>query len=160
MNVAQLRDHVIRPVLEHLEDCIPYGRNAEQLVLGTALTESRGEYIRQVSGPALGLWQMEPATHDDIWATYLARPSQRDLARKLEQLQTSAAITLGALEMIGNNYYAAAMCRVFYRRLPDPLPAAGDPLTMAKVWKLRYNTPLGAGTVQKALPYFRTACGV
>ncbi len=159
MNVSQLRDYVVRPALQYIG---LWSIAAEQLVLGTALTESRGEYIRQVGGgPALGLWQMEPATHDDIWRWLELRPASRgELRRAVNDLCTPADITVGASELIGNLWYAAAMCRVFYYRLPDALPPAGDPLTMAKLWKLRYNTYLGAGTVPKALPYFKTACGV
>jgi hypothetical protein len=45
---------------------------AEELLLGTALQESGLIYRRQLNnGPALGLFQMEPATHDDIWADFL-----------------------------------------------------------------------------------------
>jgi hypothetical protein len=154
INAAQLREHVIRPTLKHLD---LWSQAAENLVLGTILTESRGEYLKQVgTGPALGLIQMEPATHDDIWNNHLKY--QPVLSAKLRELETPAALTKGALELIGNLYYAAAMCRVFYRRLPDPLPAADDPEGMARLWKKRYNTPLGAGTVEKALPYFRQAC--
>ena len=43
-------------------------------------------------------------------------------------------------------FYAAAMCRVHYRRFPEPLPEATDLPGQARLWKLRYNSPLGAGT--------------
>ena len=46
---------------------------AEELVLGTAIVESSLIYISQHgAGPALGLWQVEPATHDDLYANYLS----------------------------------------------------------------------------------------
>lgn len=156
MNLGQLRDHIVRPALRHIELWSPA---AENLVLGTALTESRGEFVRQVGGPALGLWQMEPATHDDLWL-WINAPGRRLLSEAVRGLESSASISAGAHELIGNLWYGAAMCRVFYRRLRDELPAERDALNMAKLWKLRYNTPLGAGSVPTALPFFKTACGV
>lgn len=156
INPQQLKLHVIRPTLQHLSLWSPA---AEQLVLGTALTESRGEFIKQLgSGPALGLWQMEPATHDDIWQNYLRY--NPELAGAVSELTTAAAITKGALEMAGNLYYGGAMCRVHYRRVRHALPTAGDALQLARYWKDFYNTLQGAGTVAKALPHFEAACNL
>lgn len=153
MNLENLRELVIRPALQYIE---LWSQAAENLVLGTALVESNAEYLHQVRGPALGLWQMEPATHDDIFANFLKyNATLRELVR---ELQTPAAITHGASELIGNLYYGAAMCRIHYRRVKDPLPRAKDPEAMAAYWKAHYNTPLGKGTVEKALPRFLIAC--
>lgn len=154
ISIAQLRHYVIRPTLLHIG---LHSQSAENLVLGTALVESAGKYIKQIGGgPALGFWQMEPATHDDIWQNWLSyRP---EIAERIRELDTRARITEGAAEMIGNMFYAAAMCRVFYRRLPDALPAEDDYEGMAGLWKRRYNTHLGAGTVEKAIPHFKVAC--
>jgi hypothetical protein len=43
------------------------------LLLGTALTESGDmHYLHQLgNGPALGVYQMEPTTHEDIYDNYL-----------------------------------------------------------------------------------------
>lgn len=153
MNLEQLRELVIRPALKHID---LWSAAAENLVLGTALVESKAEYIHQVRGPALGLWQMEPATHDDIWANYLRY--QHELTDKLDELTTPAAITHGAQELIGNLYYGAAMCRILYRRVREPLPSERDAEGMARYWKRFYNTELGAGTVEKALPRFIVVC--
>jgi hypothetical protein len=125
-------------------------------VLGTALVESKAEYLQQIQGPALGLWQMEPATHDDIWANYLKY--QHSLGILVTQLTTGAALTEGALELVGNLYYGAAMCRVHYRRVAEALPHERDAPGMASYWKRFYNTAKGAGTVEKATPRFIVAC--
>ncbi|MDX1428656.1 MAG: hypothetical protein R3282_00145, partial [Rhodothermales bacterium] len=59
----------IRPALAALEK---KGRASEELLLGTAIQESLLEFRRQLGGgPARGLFQMEPATHDDCWENYL-----------------------------------------------------------------------------------------
>lgn len=156
MNLGQLRTFVVRPALQHIQLWTP---EAENLVMGTAIVESAADFLAQVGGgPALGIWQMEPLTHDDIWANYIGY--RRPLVERMNQLTTSAAITAGAHELVGNLFYAAAMCRVAYARAPEPLPPERDALAMAKLWKLRYNTPKGAGTVPGALPGFKIACGV
>lgn len=155
INIAQLRRYVVRPALKFIGLHAP---NSENLVVGTALVESGGRFLRQVGGgPALGMWQMEPVTHRDIWDNWLRY--QPELSEKIQGLQTARADDFQE-ELIGNLFYAAAMCRVFYRRLPDALPAEDDYSGMAALWKKRYNTYLGAGTVEKAIPYFRVACSV
>jgi hypothetical protein len=153
MNLEQLRELVIRPALQHIE---LWSAAAENLVIGTALVESKAEYLHQVNGPALGLWQMEPATHDDIWLNFLKYNAS--LREWVKELQTTAAFTSGATELIGNLYYGAAMCRIHYRRVKEALPHAKDAEAMSRYWKTHYNSSLGAGTVEKALPRFIIVC--
>ena len=65
----QFCEYVIQPALESIG---MYSEPAEQLLLGTACAESNlGTYLHQVGGPALGVFQIEPATHTDIWENYL-----------------------------------------------------------------------------------------
>lgn len=153
MDLEQLRELVIRPTLKHLG---LWSLAAENLVLGTALVESKAEYLHQVRGPALGIFQMEPATHDDIWENFLK--FRKDLALKVTELTTPAAITHGANEMVGNLYYATAMCRILYRRVREELPHEKDADGMARFYKRYYNTELGKSSVEKALPRFIVVC--
>ncbi len=70
LNIPQFCANIVRPTLEAIG---AHNRAAEDLVLGTALQESNLRYLRQLNeGPARGVYQMEPATHDDIWENYLA----------------------------------------------------------------------------------------
>lgn len=152
LNIEQLRKLVIRPALEHIELWSP---SAENLVLGTALVESHCKFISQLGGgPARGLWQMEPATENDIHDNFL-RYNDR-LRANLEALEFEAPLS----GLIGNLYYGAAMCRIHYRRAPEALPAEEDSLGMARLWKKRYNTAKGAGEIGRALPYFQDACKI
>jgi hypothetical protein len=49
------------------------GAAAEELMLGTALQESGGGWrLAQAAGPALGIWQMEPATFTDLATIFLS----------------------------------------------------------------------------------------
>jgi len=69
LDARQLRKLVIRPALLEIE---LWSEAAEELVLGTAIVESRLSFIKQLgSGPALGLWQIEPDTHRDVYENFL-----------------------------------------------------------------------------------------
>ena len=134
---------VIRPALKKLRLWSP---SAEELVLGTAIVESGLTYLKQHGdGPALSFWQVEPATHDDLYTNFLNfRP---ELGSKLMQLR---APNLSMDENLATNLmYGAAVCRLCYYRKPDALPEAGDIEGQASFWKQHYNTIFGKGTVSK-----------
>lgn len=151
INLPQFIEYVIQPTLSRLN---LGGRAAEELLLGTAIQESRVHYLHQLGkGPAEGVFQMEPATHKDIWSNYLAY--KPELARKVNSL--AIANTDGLQQMCANMYYAAAMCRVHYLRVPKALPAAGDLEGQADYWKEFYNTYLGAGTVEEYIENYQEA---
>lgn len=153
LNEEQLVELVIEPVLEHLGLDSPA---ATELVLNTAKAESEMEYLRQLGGgPALGIYQMEPATHDDLWENFLRFPRWKDLARRVQSLAINKG-TPDSQQLIGNLYYATAMCRVHYYRVPDALPPAGDLAAQAAYWKRHYNTHLGRGTEEHFLGHART----
>lgn len=167
IDALQLRLEIIRPVLKHLEPEIPYSMAAENLLMGTCAQESRmGQWLVQLGdGPAKGIFQMEDATHDDIndendiSDNYLRFRNHIDL--KIDALRIdlpTVAIDeplfrdtndLDAINLTGNLYYAAAMCRVHYMRVPKPLPDADNVYELAKYWKAHYNTNLGKGKVEE-----------
>ncbi|SHO56150.1 hypothetical protein [Vibrio quintilis] len=146
MNATQLTELVVRPELERLG---LYSKAAEQLIVGTIFTESHGEYLKQLGdGPALGIAQMEPATHNDIWSNFLKYSNLSD--RIMESVAPfsvtdDADVPVKATELIGNMCYAVAMCRAHYYRKSEPLPKAGDVEGFARYWKTHYNTAHGAG---------------
>lgn len=118
---------------------------AGDLVLGTGAVESTYSVVEQAGGgPALGYWQMEPATYADCWENWIAaRPS---IGAGLLRL---AGITepVPPVEMLEDHpAYAAAMCRVRYARVRAPLPPLGAIPAYAAYWKMWYNTLYGAGT--------------
>ena len=143
---------VIRPTLQGLG---MGGLSAEWLVLGTAAQESQFHYLRQLGGgPGLGFFQVEPATHRDIWDSYLVfRP---DLANAIENLTVPYAARVD--QLIWNLRYAVAICRVHYRRVPAPLPTSGDLPAMAAYWKRYYNTSLGRGKEDEFIENFEKYC--
>lgn len=142
LDKTQFRELVIRPTLRLLDLWSPA---AEQLVLGTALVESRLTYVRQLGGgPALGLYQCEPATLHDIIRNYLGFNST--LRLKVNSLKAIGV----SLEdnLVGNALFSTAICRVHYRRIAAPLPETGDVPAMGAYWKHYYNTEGGKGKVK------------
>ncbi len=144
---TQLKELIIEPVLGHLD---LYSESAVQLLLGTAAAESNmGDYIKQVGGgPALGIYQMEPSTNQDVHDNYLSY--RIGLKGKVNRLAFREDESLGmfqADEMIGNLYYATAMARIHYLRVPEALPEADDLDGLAHYWKKYYNTDFGKGTI-------------
>lgn len=157
INPIHLRQLIIDPTLKHLD---MYSLAASNLMMGTAAQESRlGYFLMQVDshnrpqGPALGIFQMEPVTHDDIWDTYLA--FRDELSGKIHSL----SISVFADEMIHNLKYAVAMARLKYWRDPEPLPQAGDIEGLAHIYKRVYNSPQGKATVQEFVDNYQRYVG-
>jgi len=148
LDPAQLRADIIRPALAAIGSD---SADAAELILGTIAQESGGQYVRQLGGgPAMGICQMEPATHDDIWGNFL---------RYRSSLSNSLLAAIGASQrpraerMVWDLRYAVLMCRAHYLRVPEPLP---DTLEgKADYWKQHYNTADGAGTVEEYVRNYR-----
>lgn len=152
INWEQLLEYVITPAINRMG---VGGKSAENLLLLTACAESRcGYYIHQVGGgPAKGIFQMEPATHDDIWDNYLQyRPHY---ATAIEEVGSMYL----AEELTWNLMYAAMMTRAHYLRVMEPLPPAWDDWALAEYYKQYYNTYLGAATVEEAVEKYREIVG-
>ncbi len=148
MKPTELSEWVIMPTLLHLG---MYSTSAENLLVGTVAHESKmGTYLKQVGGPALGIYQIEPATLHDIYDNYLAfRPS---LLEKVEALRGKDLSREDSL--VSNLAYATAIARLVYRRAPEPLPGFNDVAGLASYWKKYYNTYLGKGKRQQFIDAF------
>lgn len=146
----------VQPALDALPDTFNT-LSAQQGVLGIGNTESAGfRYLKQIGGgPALGFWQMEPATHDDLWKNFIGfRPVLKSSLANI--LSGKEAV---AERLVDTPLYAAALCRIQLYRTPAALPAAYDANGWAKFWKIHYNTQKGSGVVTQALPFFQEAMG-
>ncbi len=142
INYSQALAYVIMPALESLGLAI-----FKTLLTGTFAKESNaGTYLSQIGGgPALGPFQMETTTHDDIWRVYL--PHQPQLTARLMNVCGFARLPVADM-MRTNLLYAACMCAILYKwrieqyRQPNPT----TPQECADIWKLCYNTVKGKGT--------------
>ncbi len=140
LNPKDFREHIIKPTLEHLG---MYSLAAENLLIGTAVQESGLRHLKQIGGgPALGVYQIEPETHTDLWCNYLSYRTEM-----MSQVERHAIphIDTGS-QLIGNLYYATAIARIIYYRRPEPLPDADDIEGLAGYWKNHFNTVAGKGT--------------
>jgi len=152
--VKQIRDYIVRPTLNYLN--LPGGIVAEKLIMGTAAQESKFTYIKQIKGPALGLWQIEPFTLWDILEsvserllialdeTSLYRLSNVVYIRKDISDNQHRFISIEA-EVPGNLFLACALCRIFYYLKPFPMAKVWNVSWAATIWKKYYNTHLGKG---------------
>lgn len=154
MLVKEFRQFVIKPVLEEMAARIGpsfKGPAAEELLLGIALHESDGLlYARQIRGPAIGPFQMERATYEDLMNNSLAfKPALRMAVQNF-----SSGYGAQAEEMAFNWYYAVAVARAQLYRFPEALPAAGDLKRQASYWKKYWNTIQGSGTVEQYISHW------
>ena len=147
MDKKQLRDLIHRVLI----DLDLYSEAAENLLMGTAAQESGlGEYIRQLgNGPALGIFQMEPATFKDIVQNCLQY--KPELAKLVMSVSGVNALRCVYLEY--NLALSICMCRIHYLRVSEKMP---DNLTgWAKYWKEYYNTRLGKGIEEEFIRNFK-----
>lgn len=153
MNPTDIKHHVIEPTLKELG---MYSQPAVYLLMGTAAQETNFHHLKQTSGPALGLYQCEPATHRSIWKDYLwYRDSLTNQVRQFAS-QKYTGKTIDDSELIGNLYYATVICRIHYYRIPEKIPE--DVQGLAEYWKKYYNTDQGKGTIDQFIDNYVRYC--
>ena len=132
-------------ISETLKQIGLYSSDAVELLMGTCAQESAfGKYRRQLgNGPALGVFQMEPATFNDIVKNYLHY--KQPLFLRI--LEVSSLSSYDSQELINNDVFAICMARVHYLRVPKPIPNTVD--GWAAYWKQYYNTYLGKGKIEE-----------
>ena len=140
---------------------------ATQLLLATAAQESGfGTYIKQLGkGPALGVFEVEKATHDDLWKNNLRY--KKPLAEKIldyvparfdglpNGVMKEFAPIPDASVMVWNLAYAILMARVHYLRVKEAIPGEGDIEGMWKYYKKYFNTPQGAATKEEFMQNYQ-----
>jgi len=142
----QLRELIIKPALL---DLVLYSQAAEELLMFTCAVESDGgTYLKQLIGPALGIYQMEPDTHNDLWQNFI---------KKQQSIMTILINSFDCIRMqsedrlIYDLRYATAMTRLFYLRIPSELPAYNDIEGIWNYYKQHYNTAAGAADKTRCL---------
>ena len=122
-----------------------YSEDAADLIFKTGMAETGYKAIKQYGGgPALGFWQVEPATINDTMENYVKYRS------KLEKLLISLGYddTHSEMRVMSNIALQVAFCRLKYRRDKHALPKWDNLEDQAKYWKRVYNTELGKGTIK------------
>ena len=122
-----------------------YSHQAADLVYKTGMAETGYRHLKQMGGgPAIGFWQVEPATLIDILDNYVKyRPKLLEGLKSLgyspDDIETRVMSNI-ALQVV--------FCRLKYRRDKYALPLIGDLQGQARYWKRVYNTELGKGTIE------------
>ena len=122
-----------------------YSPESVELLLGTCAQESSfGKYNRQLfGGPALGVFQMEPNTFNDIVNNFL---------KGKKKLYYAILSICGLNEykpeyLVDNNAFAICMARIHYLRVKEKIPT--DLGGWAYYWKKYYNTFKGKGKIEE-----------
>ncbi len=135
MNKKQLTELVIMPTLKE----IPKGYSPEAVMaiqMIIAHESSKGEYIAQKIGPALGIIQMKPLTHEDVWR-------HGDSIQKNAELLRIAPRSAGMRNppspkrLIYDLRYCVFMARQKLFMVPGVLPS--DEFEMAQYLKKHWN---------------------
>lgn len=154
MDAKQLLELIITPTHKYMGGNYQ-SDSADLLSLCTAAIESDcGYYIKQVNGPALGIWQMEPSTHDDIWDNCDALKGIGSTLVRSVVFSISPMGKCGNEALISAPMYACAMARLKYSMDSNPLPKVTgnrkeDERAFYDYYKRVYNTILGKSTLAK-----------
>ena len=151
---------MITEVLADLDPVMPGVNRIEavDLLIGTAAHESTigGEtHFYQVSGPARGIFQIEPATALDVIRNYIAfRESLVDWF-----MDRWINLAVDDWKLAYDLRFQIVMARLIYWRSnfdwPEPpnvehsAPPTRYIRELGEIWKEHYNTHLGKGTVEQ-----------
>lgn len=142
INPDHLRDYVIVPALRRMGESY-LSDDAVELLLMIAAHESHlGTYLKQTKGPALGIYQMEPFTFNDILDNYVAY--KPNLQYIVQPFVYSTVIPEHLL--VHDLQFATIMARIHLLRDRYALPSHTDTVAMAKYAKRVWNTEAGKAT--------------
>ena len=124
-----------------------YSDDALALVVRTGMAESGYRALKGYGegNPAIGFWQIEPATMNDMITNYIHYRShyKKNLISLGMNFENDTIMSV-----MSNLAVQAALCRLHYRRDKYPLPSWDDLEGQASYWKRVYNTVKGRGTVK------------
>lgn len=152
------KDQIRNLISETLKELDLYSDSAVELIMMTFAAESNlGEYLSQTNGPAIGIGQCEPSTHDDIMYRWLpSKPALLDRVTDFIIEHVGSSYDSATLEY--NLKYAILITRLHYLRFKAPLPESTDIEGLAAYYKKYYNTYLGKGTVSGAVKKYKLYC--
>jgi hypothetical protein len=122
----ELRNQIIKPALEYLG---ADSKDAEALLLSLALLAAR----YRSDDDRLGIYQISPLQHRQIWDDYLA--FHPDLASEIRALASQRWFLENPdRELIANLAYATAIAWMLFSISGQSLPAATDLGAQVRVW--------------------------
>ena len=147
INISQIRDLTLRTLTKLGPKYA--SSDAIDLLIGTAIIESRFKYIKQLGkGPAAGFWQIESDTaldNNSNWLRFRPKTLNSCISATYIPLRYWAKGTKDDWRFLLQTNLAAGIvhARIKYYRVPHAIPKTLE--GQAKYWKKWYNTELGAG---------------
>lgn len=151
---------LVKDTLVHAETMLPKEKyvklstcSAVELLVMTAAQESLlGRYLSQLGGgPALGIFQIELNTYQDLFVNYLRyRPYMSEIVDSFTSPSCSFKLQLKA-----NIPLQIVLARLLYLRHPTPLPSYPRANAIAEYYKKYWNTSKGEATVDDVLRNYR-----
>ena len=137
-------------IAETLNEMNRYSPEAVELLFMIAAHESKlGKYRRQIGGgPALGIYQIEPVTHDSIW----------DNCDSIYMLAKQMNIVRNVDALVNDDRYSTFVARCYLLMDKKPLPKT--PEAMAKYCKSYWNRTGKATPEQYLDAYNKLVIGV
>ena len=137
LNITQFREDIVLPSLHALQ---MYTKEFAELLVFTCATESAGgTYVKQIHGPAVGIFQIEPASLTDLWVNFIVRnPSYMNLLTMNFGVHRMPM----PIDLITDLKLATAICALFYKRHKVNVIST-EPSDLWDIYKKYYNTELG-----------------
>tara|TARA_B100001250_G_scaffold414497_1_gene453257 strand:+ start:1390 stop:1857 length:468 start_codon:yes stop_codon:yes gene_type:complete len=125
-----------------------YSDDALAMVVRTGMAESGYRALKGYGdgNPAIGFFQIEPATLHDMIDNYIKYRSHYEIALIDLGMKLNKEDLL--ISVKSNIAVQAALCRLHYRRDRHAIPSWDDLESQGKYWKRVYNTNEGRGTVK------------
>lgn len=142
---------ILRPCLQAMGW---YDKAAEQLMLGTLISETNFEFLHQVHGPALGIYEIELATEKDN-QRYLNRLDKASLKEHFLSCCFYVCFPPPSA-LIHNLTYATLMARLKYVvATTKKLPLEDDLEAQANYYKKYYNSSEGKGDIKRYMELYQ-----
>lgn len=151
MNSQQMLDVVIVPTLQLMQQHGNYDTlDARMLLLATIAVESdMGLYNRQIKGPAVSPFQLEPTTIYSTAMNWDAWPKMIGIVKNLSMLHMIDTKDRLVTECEVNSRLACLIARGKYAMDPERIPGFDDKYGLFCYYKRIYNTEAGATTWHK-----------
>jgi len=126
-------DYVLKPTLNDMK---MFSIEAVYLMYATAYTESRLTHLKQLNGPALGIFQIEPATYLDV-KRYL--DTRENIKARVLRAIDNVDIPCSSLHLVTDLKLSTIFARLKYWMSPQPLPDKYQNIDMYHYYKTIYN---------------------
>lgn len=148
-DITQFRQEIVINTLSALNIRSPH--MAELLVFTCAVESAGGTYVKQIKGPALGIYQIEPTTFTDVWSNYILR--KPDIVNMLS-LHFGIHRVPEPQAVICDLRLATIMAAMLYMQR-KAIPENSDIDTLWTLYKQYYNTDKGAAVEADAIKAYK-----